>query len=565
MDIYKKSVVDALHSALSKEIDASLIEVPPNPSMGDFAFPCFSLAKELRKSPAAIASELATQIKPNKIIAQVKAIGPYLNFFVNKESLAKSTLKKVFAQKENYGKGTKKNYTVMIESPGPNTNKPLHLGHVRNMVLGNALINMFDFTGNKTVRVDIVNDRGIHICKSMLAYQKFGHNKNPDKKSDHFVGDFYVRYAKELENHPEFEEEIKVMLKNWEDGEPKTRTLLKKMNDWAVSGFKETYERYGVKMDKAYHESDHYMKGKELALEGLKKGIFEKDDKGNIIVDLEKEGLGKKVVLRADGTSIYITQDLVLAKLRLLDYSMNKLIYVVGNEQIHHFQSLFKIFELFEFPFAKDCFHLAYGMINLPEGKMKSRVGKVVDADDLADEMHSIAKEEIKKRFPDLSENELVARAEQIGLSAIKFFILKYDPMKDFTYDPKESISFEGETGPYVQYTHARICSIIRKYGKAVSDDVDYSLLIEKEEHELIKMLTDYSAVMEKSALEYKPSIICRYLLDLSQNFNNYYHAHKVIQENVELEKARILLVYSVKEVLKSGLAVLGIDSPDEM
>jgi len=561
---YKDSVLDSLSSALGKEIPASSLEIPPNPELGDYAFPCFPLAREMRKPPAQIASETAQKIKPGGIIREVRAVGPYVNFFLDKISMASDVLLKIQKEGQDYGKG-KAGRTVMIESPGPNTNKPLHLGHVRNIVLGNSLVNLFDFAGNKVIRVDIVNDRGIHICKSMLAYKKFSPGKEPDKKSDHFVGDYYVLYAKESEKHPEFDEEIKQMLRDWEAGDPEVRALWKKMSDWALSGFRETYDRYGVRMDKAYFESDHYLKGKELALDGLKESIFEKDEKGNIVADLSDRGLGKKVILRADGTSIYITQDMVLAKLRHEDYGMDKLVYVVGNEQIHHFKALFEIFRMLKFPFAKDCFHLAYGMIELPEGKMKSREGKVVDADDLADEMKRIAMEEIEKRYPSLTPGEKDQRAEDIGMAAIKFFILKYDPMNNFTYDPKESISFDGETGPYIQYTHARICSIIRKYGQAMPEAPDLSLLKEKEEESLITLLASFPANASKAADEYKPSIVCRYLLDLSQSFNAYYHKHKVVQDDKELVKARIVLCDSVRIVLRSGLALLGINAPEEM
>ncbi len=562
-DIFKTEIAKELSHASGKQIDISILETPPNHEMGDYAFPCFLLAKELKKNPAEIAKDIAGKIKPNKYISSVKTIGPYVNFFVVKEELSKKVLKEIFEKKECYGSSQKKNYTVMIESPGPNTNKPLHLGHVRNMLLGNALVNIFKFLGYKTIRVDIINDRGVHICKSMLAYDKYGKNKEPDKKEDHFVGDFYVKYAKELPNHPEFETEIQDMLKKWEEGDKETRLLLKKMNGWALKGFKITYDRYGVEMDKPYCESDHYLKGKEFVMDAFKKGLFKKDEKENIYVDLEE--LGKKIVLRGDGTSIYITQDIALAKIRHDDYKMDKMIYVVGNEQIHHFQSLFRIFNLLKFPYADDCYHLAYGMVYLPEGKMKSREGTVVDADNLADDIHDAAKKEIRKRYKDISKKELEKRAEEIGMAAIKFFILKYDPMKDFTYNPKESLSFEGETGPYVQYTHARCSSILKKYKKKVNGDVNYSLLKAEEEKTVLKLLEEMPYVIEKASKEYNPSLITRNLLDLCQAFNEYYHKHKIIQEDKELEKARILLVYSVKQVLENGLNLLGINAPGVM
>jgi arginyl-tRNA synthetase len=533
--------------------------------MGDYAFPCFFLAKEEKKNPAAIAKELAEKIMPDSLIAEVRAIGPYVNFFVRHEELSKKVLSSVHNSGKAYGSQPENGKTVLIESPGPNTNKPLHLGHVRNMLLGNSLVNIFRNQGYNTVRVDIVNDRGVHICKSMLAYDLYGEGKEPDKKSDHYVGDFYVKYAVESETHPEFEEKIQEMLKKWEEGDVETRNLWKKMTDWALSGFRITYDRYGVVMDKAYNESDHYMKGKDLVLEGLKDGLFEKDEKGNIIADLTSKGLGKKILLRSDGTSIYITQDMVLAKIRKDDYDMDKLIYVVGNEQIHHFKSLFEIFRMLKYPFADECFHLAYGMVNLPEGKMKSREGKVVDADDLADEMHSISLEEIKRRYPDLGKDEMEKRAEDIAMGAIKFFILKFDPMGDFTFNPRESISFEGETGPYVQYTHARCASILRKLGKEVREDVDHGLLVTDEEKAIMKLIDQFPETVAKAAQMYKPSLIARLLLDLCQAFNEYYHKTQILQDDKELEGARVLLVSAVKQTLENGLALLGIAAPDVM
>jgi len=561
---FKKEIAKALSAELKQDILEDDIEVPPDPKMGDYAYPCFSLSKNLRKNPAEIAKDLTDKIKP-KYISDVNAMGPFLNFFISKQDLAKHVLSEIYKCKTCYGSRAKQNYTIMIESPGPNTNKPLHLGHVRNMLLGNSLINIYKFLGYDTVRVDIINDRGVHICKSMLAYKYFGDNKDPDKKPDHFVGEFYVRYAKELPTHPEFEQEIKEMLLKWELGDIETRELWKKMNNWALEGFKVTYDRYGVKMDKPYYESDHYTKGREIIMGGLKKKIFSYDENDNIIIDLTNEGLGKKVVLRADGTSIYITQDIALGKLRFDDFGMNKMIYIVASEQIHHFQVLFKIFELLEFSFAHDCYHLAYGMVYLPEGKMKSREGRVVDADNLADEMHESAKKEIMKRYPEIDAKELEARSEAIGMGAIKFFILKYDALKDFVFNPKESLSFEGETGPYVQYSHARCCSVLKKYKKKVSDKIDFSLLNTAEDKSLIKLLYEFPSVIKKAGDQYKPNLVTRHLLDLSQTFNEYYHKHKILQGDMELEKARILLVYCVKQVLRTGLELLGIQAIEEM
>ncbi|MEM2139304.1 MAG: arginine--tRNA ligase, partial [Candidatus Woesearchaeota archaeon] len=347
MDETRLKILKILEIALEKKIDDNLEK--PKPEFGDYAFPCFLLAKEYKKNPAEIAKELAEKINKIKepIFEKVVSLGPYVNFFISKKSLSEQVIIEIFEKKEKYGSSENKEI-VLIESPGPNTNKPLHLGHVRNILLGNSIVNIFKFLGYKAYRVDIINDRGIHICKSMLAYKMFGNNQEPNKKSDHYVGDFYVKYAIESEKNPELEKEIQEMLIKWENGDEETLKLWRKMTDWALDGFKITYKRYGVVMDKAYNESDHYKKGKEIVLEGLKNGLFEETEKG-ISVDLTKQGLGKKVLLRKDGTSIYITQDIALGKIIYNDFKMDRMIYVVGNEQIHHFQALFEIFKLLKY------------------------------------------------------------------------------------------------------------------------------------------------------------------------------------------------------------------------
>jgi len=460
---------------------------------------------------------------------------------------------------------------VVIEFPAPNTNKPLHLGHVRNMLIGESLSRILEFNGFKVFRVNMNNDRGIHICKSMLAYKKYGKNKTPEsekKKSDHFVGDYYVLFNKKLKEHPELEDETQDMLRKWEQGDSETVNLWKKMNNWAFNGFNQTYKKFGIKHVKVYNESDYYNQGKKVVMDELKKKVFEKDEKGNIFVNLEKYNLPNKILLRADGTSVYMTQDLMLAQLKYKDFKMDKSIFVVGSEQKLHFKQLFKILELIGFKNFDGCYHLAYGMIALPEGRMKSREGTIVDADNIVDDMIALAKKEIQKRH-DLDKKEIDKRAEQIGMGALNFFILKYDALKDFVFNPKESISFEGETGPYIQYAHARICSILRKFGKSIDkgfiDKTDLSLLKEKEELELVKLLGKFPNVVENAASSYKPSLISRYLLDLSQAFNEFYHIHQILKEKEEMRNARILLIDSVRQVLRNGLNLLGIEAPEKM
>jgi arginyl-tRNA synthetase len=397
----------------------------------------------------------------------------------------------------------------------------------------------------------------------MLAYQKWGKGKEPDKKSDHFVGDFYVLYSKHEKEHPELEDEIKELLRKWEAGDKEIVALWHKMRKWALDGFKQTYALFDVHHKKVYYESEIYQRGKEIILEAFRKGLFQKDEKGAIFADLEKDGLGKKVLLREDGTGIYITQDLYLAKVKFDDYKMDKSVYIVGNEQIYHFKVLFKLLETLRMPFAKHCYHLAYGMIYLPEGRMKSREGTVVDADNIVKEMKLVAEKEIKKRHK-LDKKELEKRKEIIGMGALKFFILKYDPMKDFTYDPEESISFEGETGPYVQYAHARICSILRKVKKFEPEKIK-PVFSHQLEFKLIKLLGGFKPIVSGAAEQYKPSLVARYSLDLAQAFNEFYHECPVLKAESKIRDSRLALIFCVKTVLKNALDLLGIQAPAEM
>ncbi len=563
-------IKDCLATFLAKELKLdrqkvlSILETPPDPKMGDLAFPCFELAKIKKKAPPVIAIELAQTLKFPSEIERVAATGPYLNFFINRSFLVEQVLEEVKKKKEEYGQSAHFKEKAVVEFAGPNTNKPLHLGHLRNIFLGQAVCSILSVQGFKVTPVNIVNDRGAHICKSMLAYQKWGNNAKPDKKGDHYVGDWYVKYANEEKTHPEMEEEIREMLRKWEESDPEVKALWKKMNGWVLQGFAETFKRIGVKFDKEYYESDFYDKGKDLVEQGVKKGVFIKKPDGEILAELEPYKLPNKIVLRSDGTTIYITQDMALARIRFQDYKMDRMIYVVANEQNLHFQQLFKMLELLEFPFAKNCFHLSYGMVTLPEGKMKSREGTVIDADDILDEMERLAKEEIQERH-ELDEKKAKERAVQIGHGALRFFILKYDHVKDIIFNPKESLSFEGETGPYVQYAHARICSILRKHGSAVASKIEWSLLKAPEEAELVKALGKFKEVTLAAAEQYKPHLVARYLLDLAQLFNEYYHKHQVITADEALTKARIHLIDSVRQVLKNGLNLLLIEAPEEM
>ncbi len=558
---FKNKLIGLLtkETKLNGEEVVKLISVPPDQKLGDCAFPCFRLGK----NPNDEAKKLKEKIKLPKFISKIEVAGPYLNFFWNTSNLAKETLEKIKKEKQKYG-SNKKNKNIVVEFCGPNTNKPLHLGHIRNMALGDSVCKLLLFNGNKVHPVNIVNDRGVHISQSMLAYQKWGKNKKPNKKGDHFVGDYYVIFSKKAKEDEELSMKAQLLLLDWERGDKEVRELWKKMNKWVLDGFNETYKRFGIKFEKEYFESQYYEKGKEIAYEGLKKGVLEKDRTGAIVAPLEKYNLPNKVILRGDETSVYITQDMYLAGLRQKDFKFDKLIYVVASEQRVHFQQLFKVLELLRRPYAKNLFHLSYGLVNLPSGRMKSREGNVVDADDIMDEVVNLAEKEIKKRHKKLSAKEVKRRAETIGLGAIKFFMLRTDSSRDMVFNPEESISFEGETGPYVQYAHARACSILKKKKKP-SGKIDFDSLKEVGEKSVINLLSKFPEIVKESSDNYKPHMICRYLIELTQSFNEFYHKCQVISEDKELMKARLSLVEAVKIILANGLNLLGIQALEEM
>lgn len=570
----KEEIIELLstETKLPKEELTTLVSVPPDTKLGDYAFPCFKLGKNAKEE----AEKLKEKLKLPEFISKVEVAGPYLNFFIKHHALAKAILTSIYKDAKHYGKPKSyKGKRIVVEYCGPNTNKPLHLGHLRNMALGNAVCRVLSFAGNKVHPVNIINDRGIHICQSMLAYQKWGQNKEPDKKGDHFVGDFYVLFATKAKEEEKAgkehkKKEAQEMLLKWELGDKETRVLWKKMNHWVLQGFAQTYKRFGISFEKEYVESAYYEKGKELVHEGVKKGIFQKDPAtGAIIAPLQQYGLPDKVLLRGDETSIYITQDMYLATIRYRDFKFQQMMYVVASEQRLHFQQLFKILELSGLKYAKDMHHLSYGLVNLPSGRMKSREGNVVDADDILDEVTGLASAEVKKRHPHLAEEEVVRRADQIALAAIKFYMLHTDAVRDIIYNPEESLSFEGETGPYLQYAHVRTCSILRKAKKehhlAVQYPVNFELFALPEEWALLKLLTIFPEAVLKTAETYKPHHLTQYLVTLAQAFNEFYHRCPVLSDEKNYTKARLLLVDGVRQVMETGLNLLGIEAPQEM
>jgi len=567
--------------------DKIIAEIPPNPEMGDLGFPMFSFAKILRKGPPQIAQLAADILK--KIIAEegsgvkAEAQGPYLNIRMDRAKAVKSILKDFYSNTGNSSFGrsdTLDGKKVMVEFSSPNTNKPLHLGHLRNDVLGESISRIIKACGAQVRKVCIINDRGIHICKSMLAYQEQGQGKTPESegiKSDRFVGDWYVCFNKTLRketnelinagadkdtaeaNAPSMKK-AQDLLRKWEAGDEQTVELWKKMNSWAIEGMKKTYERTGISFDKYYFESQTYMLGKDEVLKGLEKGIFFRQEDNSVAVDLTEEKLDKKILLRSDGTSIYITQDFGTAISRHNEWPFDQQIYVVGSEQQYHFKVLFILLEKLGYTWAKNLHHLSYGMVNLPEGKMKSREGTVVDADDLIDSLRDLALAEIREKGREEEVGNPGEIAEKIALGALHYFLLQPSPSKDMLFEPKESLSFTGNTGPYLQYMGARISSMIRKSANndqlaAISDQLtDFSLLVSDSEWELIKLIAEYSGVVAESAKNLDPSHLTGYLYELSKAFSRFYHECPILNcDDKSLSKARLELSRAVMLALKDA------------
>ena len=539
----------------------SKIEVPANKKFGDFAFPCFLAAKKLSISPNAVAVQLKEKFESNEEFEKVEVVGPYLNFYLNKVNFTKRKLLDALNINRLSEHGTPKN--ILIEFPSPNTNKPLHLGHLRNMAIGESVARILESVGNNVVRVNLYNDRGIHICKSMLAYKKFGENKEPDKKTDHFVGDYYVMFSKLAKENESYNQEAQEMLVQWEKGDAEVMSLWKKMNNWAYEGYEETFRLFGIKHDKCYYESEIFDKGKDIVLDALQKGVFSKRDDGAVIMDLTSQGLDQKVLLRPDGTTVYMTQDLCLAKLKEQNYSPDNSIYIVGNEQDYHFKVLFTILK--KMGFEKQLTHLSYGMIELPEGKMKSREGTVVDADDFIEDVKQLAKTEIANRYGNMPEEELEHKGLVIALAAIKYTLLKVNIFRNMVFNPQESINFEGDTGSYLLYSYARAHNILGKVDESVgSAEVNAEIkAINEYEYELVKKVSEWAGVIINAADELNPSIVAHYSYELARVFNEFYHACPVLRgENVNV---RIQLIKAFLAVMKKSLYVLGIDVLEKM
>lgn len=575
-----------------------LSEVPAN-LPADFAFPCFSLAKQLKMPPLEVAHKLQDGFLKSQLIETAVAAGPYCNLTLAQASAAAKVIREIQSRGKNYGT-TKKSVgaNVMMEYSSPNTNKPQHLGHIRNNLLGYTVSQLLQANGVRVITSSIVNDRGIHICKSMLAYQKWGGGATPDTtqvKPDHFVGSWYVKFEQELQrerevflaqrgievrqlsdldkrtveteflNQSRLMIEARTMLQRWEDGDESVKSLWKQMNGWVYAGFAETYRRLGVTFDVTFYESEIYTHGREIVQQALANAIFVKGNTGQVIAPLSRiSPLPDKVVQRSDGTSVYITQDMYLAKLKFDTYKLDYSIYCVGAEQELYLKQLFTTLQLIDQKYGGRLSHLSYGMVFLPEGKMKSREGKVVDADDLMAGMVDLAIEEIGQRFPELSAEDKAARAEVIGLAALKYYILSFAKDTAIHFDPKKSISFEGNTGPYLLYVYARISSILENVQvKANASPAKGSDL--SPEWPLIRKLSAYPTVVALAAQDMDPSRLTTYLFELAQDFNTYYHQHSVLRANDELKPFKIAVIEAVQITIKNGLTLLGIETLEKM
>ena len=591
-----KAAVKALYGIDADDKQIQLQKTRPE-FEGNITLVVFPFVKLARKAPAQVAEEIGKAMTDSAIVGEpviekFNAVQGFLNMSIAPSFWIEQL--EAIAADANYGEQPDRNQLMMVEYSSPNTNKPLHLGHVRNNLLGSSIARIQEANGWKVVKTNIVNDRGIHICKSMLAWLKFGNGETPEssgKKGDHLIGDYYVRFDKEYrkqiaelmaggmseddaKREAPLMKEAQAMLLKWEQGDKEVRELWEKMNSWVYAGFDETYKMMGVSFDKIYYESNTYLEGKKEVERGLQEGLFYRREDGSVWADLTGDGLDEKLLLRSDGTSVYMTQDIGTAKLRYQDYPIDKMVYVVGNEQEYHFKVLSLLLDKLGFPFGKELVHFSYGMVELPNGKMKSREGTVVDADDLMEQMIKDAKEISKDKvntLPDITEAEANEIARKVGLGALKYFILKVDPRKNMLFNPEESIDFNGNTGPFIQYTYARIQSVLRKgrptpNPSLIGRGVNSPDTLNDKEVALIQRLTDYPATVKQAGEEFSPAVLCNYAYALAQEFNSFYHDYSILNEADEQKKnLRLLLSAEVAKVLKHAMALLGIEMPARM
>lgn len=588
------SVIQGIQALYGQEVSPEQVQLQKTKKEfeGHLTLVVFPFLRISKKSPEQTAQEIGEYLKANEpVVASFNVIKGFLNLTIAASAWI-DLLNEVNAV-EHYGitEPTTGSPLVMIEYSSPNTNKPLHLGHVRNNLLGAALANIMQANGNYVVKTNIVNDRGIHICKSMLAWKLYGNGETPEssgKKGDHLVGDYYVAFDKhykaeikelmdqgmskeDAEANSALMAQAREMLVKWEEGDKEVRDLWETMNHWVYEGFNDTYNKMGVRFDKIYYESETYLEGKDKVMEGLEKGAFYQKEDGSVWADLTEDGLDHKLLLRSDGTSVYMTQDIGTAKLRYADFPIDKMIYVVGNEQNYHFQVLSILLDKVGFEWGKDLVHFSYGMVELPEGKMKSREGTVVDADDLVDEMVRTAGEVSRDlgKLEGMPERQAANIARIVGLGALKYFILKVDARKNMTFNPKESIDFNGNTGPFIQYTYARIQSLIRKAKDAginIPVTLPTTIELSAKEEGLVQMIAEFAEVVKQAAKEYNPSVIANYIYDLVKEYNQFYHDFGILREpNIDLQQFRLTLSSNVAKVVEDGMKLLGIEVPERM
>ncbi len=562
--------VEALYGAQA-DPSALQVQVTRKDFEGDYTLVVFPLLRISHQAPAATAQAIGEWLTANcPEVSGFNAVQGFLNISLSgvywRETLQDITADDAFGTLPSTGR------RIMVEFSSPNTNKPLHLGHIRNNLLGSSVSDLLKAAGNEVIKATLVNDRGVHICKSMYAWEKLFDGATPEStglKGDHLVGDCYVAYAKLEKEHPEVIDDVHKMLIQWEEGDPHVRALWEKMNGWVFDGFEQTYKALGISFDRTYYEHDTYLLGKELVQKGLDSGVFVKDPDGSVWCDLTADGLDRKLLLRSDGTSVYMTQDLGTAERRFAEYELDSHIYVVGNEQDYHFKVLKLVLSKLGFKWADQIYHLSYGMVELPEGKMKSREGTVVDADDLIEKMYQEAKatSEASGKLDGIPEEEKERLYRMIGLGALKYFILKVDPKKTMLFDPKESIDFNGNTGPFIQYTHARICSILRKASEAgLQPAVTDSVALSPKEVRLVKLLASYPQKVAEAAEALSPAVLANYSYDLAKEFNQYYHETPVLKEpDSALLSMRLSLIGTLARTLRGAMGILGIQLPERM
>lgn len=554
-------VLDHLRQKVGQEFCSKIQFAPvPRGQEGDLAMQFFFLAKTEKKAPPVIAGEVADALSDCAVVERTSVTGPYLNLFFSATEFFKNALASPLTGTVRTGK------KIMVEFSSPNTNKPLHLGHMRNHALGLSVCNLLEAAGAEVIRTSIANDRGVHICKSMLAYQRWGNGATPESvsmKPDHFVGHWYVKFSTEVKKDPTLDAAAQEMLVAWENGNAEVRDLWKKMNDWAFSGYSTTYDRQGIKFDKLYHESELYVGGREIVEHGLDAGLLAKKDDGAIFIDLDDIGLDEKILLRGNGTTVYMTQDLHTTVKKQEDFNPDQQIWVVADEQNYHFRVLFHILGRLGAIDPEKLHHLGYGLVNLPDGRMKSREGTVVDADNLMDELHDLATTAIRERHEDWSDDEVADTAEKIQNAAWKFFLLQTSPKKTITFDAQKSIAFEGATGPYLQYAAVRIQSMLRKAGDLSEGDAAH---LGDAEKPLGVKLMQFSAVIDRGAENLNPTYVLTYLLELAQDWSSYYAATPVVNaDDADIQAARITLARKVLATLETGMKILGFEAPERM